>query len=114
MGRRLVLTMKSQKSSHAEPGANGWNENALYPRAVVSASRKIPIPQITQPFGRLQPVSSRTQARIFSNTASSVENAANTMNRKKSAPQKRPPAMLLKTVAIVSNRRDGPAFTSIP
>ena len=72
------------------------------------------MPQITQPFGRLQPVSSRTQARMFSNTASTVENAANTMNRKNSVPQIRPPAMLLKTVAIVSNSRDGPALTLTP
>ena len=72
------------------------------------------MPQTMQPFGRLQPVSSRTQARMFSNTASSVEKAAKTMNRKNRLPQMRPPDMLLNTVAIVSNSSDGPAFTSIP
>ena len=71
-------------------------------------------PQTMQPFGRLQPVSSRTQARMFSNTARMVDMAAKTMNRKKRLPQNLPPAMLLKTVAIVSNSRDGPALTSTP
>lgn len=28
-GRRLLLTIKSQKSSHAEPSPNGWNLNTL-------------------------------------------------------------------------------------
>ena len=114
MGSRLVLTMKSQKSSQADPSAKGWKWKALYPRAVVRARRKMPAPQTTQPLGRLQPVISRTQERMFSNTASSVEKAAKTMNRKNSVPQTRPPDMLLNTVAMVSNRREGPAFTSMP
>ena len=73
----------------------------------------MPIAQKKQPLGRLQPVSSRTQARMFSNTASSVENAANTMNRKNSEPQMRPPDMLLKTVDIVLKSRPGPAVTGV-
>ena len=52
----------------------------------MSAIKKMPAPQITQPFLRDQPVISRTQARIFSHTASSVENAANTIKRKKRLP----------------------------
>ncbi len=112
-GSRLLLTMKSHRSSQAEPSANGWNpENLLYPSAVVSASRKTPMPQIRQPLMRPHPVSSRTQARMFSHTASTVDSAANTINRKNSDPHQRPPAMWLNTVAIVSNSRLGPALTS--
>lgn len=50
------------------------------------------MPQMTEPFTRFQPVISRTQANMFSNTASSVESAANIINRKNSVPQRRPPA----------------------
>ena len=53
-------------------------------------------------------------ARIFSHTASTVDRAAKTMNRKNSEPHQRPPAMWLKTVAMVSNSRLGPALTSSP
>ena len=63
---------------------------------------------------RFHPVSSLTQARIFSQTASTVENAANVMNRKNTVPQMRPPLMVLNTAAIVSNRSAGPALTSSP
>ena len=51
---------------------------------------------------------------MFSNTASSVESAENIINRKNSVPQRRPPAMWLNTVAMVSKSRLGPAFTSTP
>ena len=111
-GKILLETMKSQKSSQVVPSANGWKWNTLKPRAVVSARRKTPVPQTTLPFGRDQPVSSRIIARIFSHTPRTVDIAANTMNRKNKEPQMRPPDMLLKTAAIVSNRRLGPAFTS--
>ena len=39
------------------------------------------------------PKVSMQTARMFSNTASTVEKLANTMNRKNSVPQKRPPDM---------------------
>ena len=44
-------------------------------------------------FLRLMPKVSMQTARMFSNTASTVEKLANTMNRKNSVPQKRPPDM---------------------
>ena len=47
-------------------------------------------------------------ARMFSNTASTVEKLAKIMNRKNSAPQKRPPAMLMKTGGSVWKIREGP------
>ena len=75
---------------------------------------QMPVPQTMQPFFRDQPVSSRIMARIFSQTPRTVERAANTMNRKNSVPQMRPPAMWLKTSAMVSNNRLGPALTSSP
>ena len=46
----------------------------------------MPTPQMMLPLTRPQPVSSRTQARMFSNTASTVDMAAKTMKRKKSVP----------------------------
>ena len=55
-----------------------------------------------------------TMARMFSQTARTVDMAAKTMNRKNSVPHQRPPAMWLKTVAMVSNSRLGPALTSSP
>ena len=111
-GNRFVLTMKSHKSSHTEPSANGWKRKTLYPSAVVSDMRNMLIPQNRLPLPLFYPVNSRTEARIFSNTASSVENAANVMNRKNRLPQILPPVMLSNTVAIVSNSSDGPAPTS--
>ena len=81
---------------------------------MVSASTKMPMPQIRLPLRRFQPVSSRTIARMFSHTASTVDMAANTMNRKNSVPHQRPPAMLLNTEAMVLNSRLGPASTSTP
>ena len=111
-GRMLVETIKSQKSKKVVPSENGWKWMTLNPSAVVSASKNTRIPQTRLPFGRDQPVSSRIMARIFSHTPSTVESAAKTIKRKNKAPQIRPPDMLLNTVAIVSNNRLGPAFTS--
>lgn len=54
----------------------------------------------------------KIMASIFSQTPRTVDIAANIMNRKNSVPHRRPPAILLNTVAIVSNRRLGPAVTS--
>lgn len=42
-------------------------------------------------------------ARMFSNTASTVEKLAKIMNRKNSVPQKRPPAMFTNTCGSVTN-----------
>ena len=47
-------------------------------------------------------------ARMFSNTASTVEKLAKIMNRKNSAPQTRPPAILTKTFGRVWKISDGP------
>ena len=59
-------------------------------------------------FLRLIPKVSMQMARMFSNTASTVEKLAKIMNRKNSAPQKRPPAMLMKTGGRVWKIREGP------
>ena len=79
---------------------------------MVRPSRKTTIPQMRLPLGRLQPKRSRVMARMFSHTASTVDMAAKTMNRKNSVPQTRPPGMLLNTVAMVLNSRLGPCPTS--
>ena len=72
----------------------------------------MPTQQIRHALPRDQPVISRTQARMFSNTASTVLIAANIMNRKNSEPHQRPPAMFANTLVIASNSRLGPAVTS--
>ena len=46
---------------------------------------------------------------MFSNTAITVENAANTMNMKNSVPISRPPAILLNMEESVVNRKPAPA-----
>ena len=51
---------------------------------------------------------------IFSKTASTVEKLAKIMNRKNSAPQKRPPAMLTNTCGRVTNISDGPCSGDTP
>ena len=47
-------------------------------------------------------------ARMFSNTASTVEKLAKIINRKNNAPQTRPPAILTKTFGRVWKISDGP------
>ena len=63
---------------------------------------------MTEAFVRLQPKVSMQMARMFSNTASTVERLAKIINRKNSAPQKRPPAMLANTFGRVWNIREAP------
>lgn len=113
-GRMVDDTMKSQKSSHVVPAANGSNLNTLNPSAVVKASRKIMIPHTRHPFGLDQPVRSRIIASMFSHTPSTVDIAAKIINMKNRLPHIRPPDILLNTVAMVSKRRLGPALTSRP
>ena len=67
--------------------------------------------QTAQAFGRAQPVRSIVIARMFSKTASTVENAANVMKTKKSVPQRRPPGIALKTFGSVTKMRPGPEKT---
>ena len=51
---------------------------------------------------------------IFSNTAMTVEKLANVMNRKNSAPHRRPPAMFVKTLGSVMKIKLGPASGEMP
>ena len=53
-------------------------------------------------------------ARMFSRTASTVEKLAKIMNRKNSVPQRRPPAMFVKTFGSVRKMSAGPSFGSTP
>ena len=57
---------------------------------------------MTVAFFRLQPKVSMQTARIFSNTARTVDKLAKIMNRKNSAPQNRPPAIWLKMLGRVT------------
>ena len=65
-------------------------------------------------FLRLQPKVSMQTARMFSNTASTVDMLANIMKRKNSVPQKRPPDILTNTCGSVTKRRDGPCSGATP
>ena len=69
---------------------------------------------MTVAFFRLQPKVSMQMARMFSNTASTVDKLAKIMNRKNSAPQKRPPAMLTNTFGSVWKINAGPLPVSMP
>ncbi len=51
---------------------------------------------------------------MFSNTANTVENAANDINMKKRLPQSLPRGRLLKMFGNVTKIRGGPLFTSTP
>ena len=63
---------------------------------------------------RVQPVSSMPQQMMFSNTASTVESAANAMNRKNRLPHTRPPDMCEKMLGRVMKMRLGPEVWSTP
>ena len=65
-------------------------------------------------FLRLQPNVSMQMARMFSNTASTVDILANIMKRKNSVPQKRPPDILTNTCGSVTKRREGPLSGATP
>ena len=60
-------------------------------------------------FFRLQPHRSMAKLMMFSNTAMMVDSAAKVMNRKNSAPHRRPPAIWLKTLGRVTKTRPGPS-----
>ena len=65
-------------------------------------------------FLRVQPVSSMPQQMMFSNTASTVDRAANAMNRKNRLPHRRPIAILAKMLGRVMKMRLGPLVWSTP
>ena len=59
-------------------------------------------------FLRLQPFKSIHHARIFSNTAMTVESAANNRKIKNSVPQIRPPGIEINTFGSVTKIKFGP------
>ena len=65
-------------------------------------------------FLREAPVRSMQQDMMFSNTASTVENAANAMNTKNRLPHKRPIGMWLKILGRVTKIRFGPLSGETP
>ena len=72
------------------------------------------MPLMTTAFFRSQPKVSMQMAMMFSNTASTVEKLANTMKRKNSVPQNRPPPMFTNTWGRVIKIREGPWPGSTP
>ena len=65
-------------------------------------------------FLRSQPQLSMQKARMFSNTAMTVEKLANVMNRKNSVPHRRPPSIEMNTRGSVMKISAGPAPASTP
>src|SRR6056297_1100703 len=109
MGRRLKLTMKSQRSITAEPSPRGWNElHTLKPRAQGTERTATITPLVSAAFLRVQFHSSMVKAIRFSNTATTVVIAAKLMNRKKRVPHKRPPTILLKILGSTTTISPGP------
>ena len=72
----------------------------------LSAASRIPLTSAA--FLRLTPKVSMQTARMFSNTASTVEKLAKIMNRKNSVPHSRPPFMLTNTCGSVSKMSEAP------
>ena len=105
--------MKSSRSSTFEPPPSGWKpERRLNPSAHGSERTNTSPQQAAQAFCRVQPWRSIVIARMFSQTARTVENAANVMKTKKSVPQIRPPGIGLKTFGSVLKMRPGPEKTA--
>ena len=67
-----------------------------------------------QAFFLPQPKRSWVHATISSNTASTVESAANDINTKNRLPHRRPMGRLLKIFGSVMNISPGPLLTSTP
>ncbi len=109
IGRRLKLTMKSQRSITAEPSPRGWNElQTLNPRAQGMERTATIMALLIAAFLRGHFHSSMVKAMRFSNTATTVVIAAKLMNRKKSVPHRRPPTMLLKIFGRTTKISPGP------
>ena len=90
-GRNRLLTRKSSKSSTAPPKMEKPSQlHTLQPSTQGTDSTVIRNRFTREDFLRLAPVSSIPQQMIFSNTASTVDRAANAMNRKNRLPHRRP------------------------
>ena len=90
IGNNNVETIKSSRSIMLVPGftnANGSKpDHKLKPSTQGIDNTNKPIPAIIQIFLRDQPVISCKHAKMFSNTAKIVDNAANERNKKNKLP----------------------------
>ena len=82
--------------------------STLKPSTQGSESTSMSAMFISATLRRLSLVSSSQKDMMFSKTAMTVENAANIINTKNSAPTIRPPGMLLKMLESVVNRKLAP------
>ena len=106
----MLDTRKSSKSMMPEPGPRGWMpESTLKPSTQGTDNRMMDTRFTATAFFRLHLHRSMEQARMFSNTAITVEMAAKDMNRKNRVPQILPPAICLKMLGKVMKIREGPA-----
>ena len=86
----------------------------LKPNTAGMESTDIPIRLMIKDFFLFQPNISMLMEIIFSNTAITVESAANDMNIKNSTPHTLPPGIWLNTFGSVINKSDGPLSGLIP
>ena len=115
IGRIRLLTRKSSRSKKFVPLPSGSIKlSTLNPRAQGRESMKTAIQFTTLAFFLLQPVMSIVQARMVSNTASTVENAAKLINTKKRLPHTLPRGILLNIFGRVMKMRLGPLSGCTP
>ena len=105
----MLLTRKSSKSRNEPPNTPSQsNDQKLNPSTHGIESNATRIILTILDFFLLNPVSSIQHDTIFSNTASTVEKAANVINTKNKLPQTLPKGMLLKIFGNVIKTRLGP------
>ena len=107
--------MKSSRSMIVDPSPSGVNPaNTLNPitHGILKIMIRIRLTSVL--FFLDHPNKSISKEIIFSNTATSVVNAAKLKNRKNNPPHTHPPATCAKIFGIVINIRLGPAPGSIP
>ena len=114
MGKRLLLRIKSSRSSTVLPSPRGAKPlHRLKPNTQGTDKRMMTtILQMTA-FLMVHPVRSVAKDMMFWNTAMMVENAAKDINRKNRVPHILPPAIWLNTLGRVIKIRDGPALDSM-
>ena len=117
IGRRFWLTIKSSRASiepMCEPKCTP--DHTFMPSAAGIESRVTAMKLTSTDFLRLHPYLSIGNATMFSNTAITVESAANDMNRKKNDPTTRPATgpIALNTFGSETNARPAPEEGSTP
>ena len=114
MGRMLFETMKSSRPSIVPPMGRYVPSSGFMPKMAGSAKTSMPTHVTMELFLRLHPHWSMPNAIRFSNTAITVESAANDMNRKNSVPHSWPSGICSKMLGSVMNASPAPEPGSTP